>query len=256
MGSALRTPVTKSRSLQRRCNLRAITPPPQRATARRRELNRRPGTRTVDLTMLRIAMLAIVFLVAAAAPAHAGGHSGGHSGGGHGRGGFHGHHGGFRHHGFHSFVGAGVFAPWPWYDPYYPYPYDYPYVYPPPVVVEPAPPRGRAGTDPAGGGLPDGEVRALRGRRDPGVAVGVDPRGPASTAAPSAVAQPPASPRSAGSAMLPLPCPRSSLRSTRFCGSTAGAGSSRPRSRTERVWMTCDCGAAIVQPLPPADQAR
>ena len=100
--------------------------------------NRSPGASSVGLAMLRAVVLAGALLAAVAAPAHAGGHGGGHGGRG-----FHGHHGGFRHHGFHSFVGVGVFAPWPGYPydyPYYPYPYDYPYAYPPPVVVEPVPP--------------------------------------------------------------------------------------------------------------------
>src|SRR6266852_1271385 len=83
--------------------------------------------------MIRTLFLVLTILAVAVMPnsAHAGGHGGGHGGRG-----FHGHHGGFRHHhhGFHSFVGVGVFAPWPWCP--YDYPY-YPYAYPPPVVYQP-----------------------------------------------------------------------------------------------------------------------
>jgi len=112
----------------------------QASAARYGGLNRPPGASSVGLAMLRTVLLAGALLAAVAAPAHAGGHGGGHGGRG-----FHGHHNGFRHHGFHSFVGVGVFAPWPWWYPYdypyyYPYPYDYPYMYPAPAVVEPVPP--------------------------------------------------------------------------------------------------------------------
>src|SRR5216683_1310097 len=82
--------------------------------------------------MVRTLVLALMLVAAAAGPAHAGNRGHGSRGGHHSRG----HHG----HGFHTFVGVGIFAPYPFYDPYYdPYYYPY-YVYPPPAVVVVQPP--------------------------------------------------------------------------------------------------------------------
>ena len=105
--------------------------------------------------------LAVVLLVALAAPAGAARGGGGHGGGGmHGggfRGGPHGgFHGGFHHGGSHVFVGGSVFFDPFWYGyPYYYYPYPYYPYYPYDYPDYPPPPDEEASAEP---GQPDEEA--------------------------------------------------------------------------------------------------